>query len=103
MGTPRWDVWMTVQDRWGLVFLIVASVNCHGPPTPAPQQGAPVVIRVNQVGYPLDASKVAVVCALESREITSFRVRSEERRVGKVRRSQVSREPANGQATAWSM
>ncbi len=65
---------MTVQDRWGLVFLIVASVNCHGPPTPAPQQGAPVVIRVNQVGYPLDASKVAVVCALESREITSFRV-----------------------------
>src|SRR5438046_728451 len=74
MGTPRWDVSMTVQDRWGLVFLIVASVNCHGPPTPAPQQGAPVLIRVNQVGYPLDASKVAVVCALESRELPSFRV-----------------------------
>src|SRR2546426_242348 len=57
-----------------LALLIVACHRLPRPSGPAPQAAAPVVIRVNQVGYPLDASKVAVVCALESREITSFRV-----------------------------
>src|SRR5438128_12308578 len=66
-----------VHNTTAVVVLALLIVACHRlprPSGPAPQAAAPVVIRVNQVGYPLDASKVAVVCALESREITSFRV-----------------------------
>src|SRR3989442_3899242 len=57
-----------------LALLIVACHRLPRPSGPAPQAAATIAIRVNQVGYLLDAPKVAVVCALESREIARFRV-----------------------------
>ena len=38
------------------------------------QPGAAIVIRVNQIGYLPEASKVAVACALEPRPVADFRV-----------------------------
>ena len=57
-------------------LLIVVSLSCR-PPAPAgppPQAGRTVAIRVNQLGYELQARKVAVICALSPREIPSFRI-----------------------------
>src|SRR5256712_605340 len=56
-----------------LALLIVACHRLPRPSGPAPQAAATIAIRVNQVGYLPDAPKVAVVCALESREIARFR------------------------------
>ena len=57
-------------------LLLTAGVSCHPPGRggPAPQGASGVAIRVNQVGYRLDAPKVAVVCALEPQVIATFRV-----------------------------
>ena len=57
-------------------LLLAAGVSCHPPGRggPAPQGASGVAIRVNQVGYRLDAPKVAVVCALEPQVIATFRV-----------------------------
>src|SRR3989449_2114860 len=57
-----------------LALLIVACHRLPRPSGPAPQAAATIAIRVNQVGYLPDAPKVAVVCALESREIARVRV-----------------------------
>ncbi len=59
------------------LLLVALGVSCSPPgPSggPAPQGGSGVTIRVNQLGYRPDAPKVAVVCALAPRLITSFRV-----------------------------
>src|SRR5256886_11286587 len=61
---------------WVIVCLIGA---CHHSRPPAPPPGG-WAIRVNQVGYLPDAPKVAVVCALEPRVITSFDVVDERNR-----------------------
>src|SRR5438552_3646100 len=61
---------------WVIVCLIGA---CHHFPPPAPTPRG-LAIRVNQVGYLPDAPKVAVVCALEPRVITSFDVVDERNR-----------------------
>src|SRR5439155_10161393 len=54
------------------VWLIVCLIGaCHHFPPPAPTPRG-LAIRGNQVGYLPDAPKVAVVCALEPRVITSF-------------------------------
>ena len=63
-----------VHNTTALVVLALLIVACHGPPGPAPQAGATIAIRVNQVGYLPAAPKVAVVCALEPRPLPSFRV-----------------------------
>src|SRR5256885_10818252 len=66
------------------VFLSVSLLMCcvarQGPPGPASAPSAGLAIRVNQVGYLPDAPKVAVVCALEPRVITSFGVVDERNR-----------------------
>src|SRR2546430_6113719 len=66
------------------VFLSVSLLMCcvarQGPPGPASAPSAGLAIRVNQVGYSPDAPKVAVVCALEPRVITSFSVVDEHNR-----------------------
>jgi endoglucanase len=56
------------MPRAGL-FLIVVSLS-----GPKPQTDSTVAIRVNQIGYELEARKVAVICALTPREIPSFRI-----------------------------
>src|SRR5947209_13778287 len=62
------------------VWLIVCLIGaCHHFPPPAPTPRG-LAIRVNQVGYLPDAPKVAVVCALEPRVITSFSVVDEHNR-----------------------
>src|SRR5947209_12003864 len=62
------------------VWLIVCLIGaCHHFPPPAPTPRG-LAIRVNQVGYLPDAPKVAVVCALEPRVITSFSVVDEHSR-----------------------
>src|SRR5216117_1652828 len=62
------------------VWLIVCLIGaCHHFPPPAPTPRG-LAIRVNQVGYLPDAPKVAVVCALEPRVITSFDVVDERNR-----------------------
>src|SRR2546426_3369114 len=62
------------------VWLIVCLIGaCHRFPPPAPTPRG-LAIRVNQVGYLPDAPKVAVVCALEPRVITSFDVVDERNR-----------------------
>jgi len=63
------------MPRAGLV-LIVVSLSCK-PPAPAgpvPHADSTVAIRVNQIGYELEAPKVAVICALTLRETPSFRI-----------------------------
>src|SRR2546430_3112034 len=66
------------------VFLSVSLLLCcvarQEPPSPAPAPSAGLAIRLNQVGYLPDAPKVAVVCALEPRVITSFSVVDEHNR-----------------------
>ena len=57
-------------------FLIAACRTSR--PAPAPSAG--LAIRLNQLGYLPDAPKVAVVCALEPRVITSFSVVDEHNR-----------------------
>lgn len=58
------------------LLLVALCLSCrpHGTGGPAPQGNPGVAIRVNQLGYLPDAPKVAVVCALAPREITTFRV-----------------------------
>ena len=56
------------MPRAGL-FLIVVSLS-----GPTPQTDSTVAIRVNQIGYELEARKVAVICALTPREVPSFRI-----------------------------
>ena len=58
------------------VCLLICCFACNRLPGPAPA----LAIRVNQVGYLPDAPKVAVVCALEPRVITSFSVVDEHNR-----------------------
>src|SRR5437870_12269157 len=58
----------------------MCCVARQGPPGPASAPSAGLAIRVNQVGYLPDAPKVAVVCALEPRVITSFSVVDEHNR-----------------------
>ena len=63
------------MTRAGLL-LVVLGLSCQPPGrgVPAPQGDTTVAIRVNQLGYQPDARKVAVVCALAPRVITSFRI-----------------------------
>ena len=58
----------------------MCCVARQGPSSPAPAPSAGLAIRLNQVGYLPDAPKVAVVCALEPRVITSFEVVDERNR-----------------------
>src|SRR2546428_11162281 len=62
------------------VSLLLSCVARQEPPSPAPAPSAGLAIRLNQVGYLPDAPKVAVVCALEPRVITSFSVVDEHNR-----------------------
>jgi endoglucanase len=62
-------------------LLVALGVACHPPgPAGAAPQGTSVAIRVNQLGYPPDAPKVAVACALGARALTSFRIVDERNR-----------------------
>jgi len=60
----------------GGLLVVVFCLSCHPPPPGggSPQAATDVAIRVNQLGYQSNAPKVAVVCALAPRAITSFRV-----------------------------
>ncbi|HVH66891.1 MAG TPA: glycoside hydrolase family 9 protein [Gemmatimonadales bacterium] len=58
-----------------ITAIIVALLGaCHSPRSPVPGAASNVAIRVNQVGYLPEAPKIAVVCALEARNITTFSV-----------------------------
>lgn len=69
------------MTRAGLL-LVALGVSCHPPGRggPAPQGGAAVAIRVNQLGYQPDAPKVAVACALGAQVLTTFRIVDERNR-----------------------
>ncbi len=69
------------MTRTGLL-LVALSLSCRPPEpgSPAPTHDTDVAIRVNQLGYQPDAPKVAVVCALVPRVITSFRISDERNR-----------------------
>lgn len=64
-----------------LVLLVALGLSCQPLPGPAPAPAPPaaeaagtVAIRINQLGLLPDAPKIAVVCALEPRAISTFRV-----------------------------
>jgi endoglucanase len=58
-----------------IVFVVPAlAPACHPLPPPAPSVAETLALRVNQVGYLPDRPKIAVLCALELREIGTFRV-----------------------------
>jgi hypothetical protein len=58
------------------LLLVALGVCCHppAPSGPGPQADTGVAIRINQLGYQPDAPKVAIVCALAPRVVTTFRV-----------------------------
>jgi endoglucanase len=61
-----------MTQRLSLTTLVVAAVlaSCRGEPVD--------FIRINQLGYAPDASKVAVVCSLEQKTIAEFTVRDDD-------------------------
>lgn len=60
--------------RLAFARLALASALCPGAVRPLVAQSTDDAIRVNQVGYLLDAPKVAVLCALAPRAVTTFEV-----------------------------
>ncbi len=64
------------------LLLVALGASCHPPGAggPAPQGSTSIAIRINQLGYQPDAPKVAVVCALVPRTVTSFQITDERNR-----------------------